>query len=187
MLPDDTFSSESIIAEFTVPVRSEPLVDFEWGDYKLQNSEGDLNRVMWTCFYEDSQIKVSNGTDEQTLLHVEHVTALSFAFDLSMRPTVTYVLNNDECYLWWYDTSASAQVTTKFGNCQFPQLSLDERRQSESANADVIFSYIRNNKLYMRYQRERYGVEHYIADAKRLTQIGMMKNNRFGFQYYNWD
>lgn len=187
MIPDNTISSQPIVAEFFTPLRNDPLIDYEYGGAALQNASAGLSKTLWKCFYEDGSIKLSHDDQVQTVLNVENVTALSLSFDLSMRPIIAY-LANEHCYLWWYDTSVSKQITTDLGGgITFPQLSLDERRLVQSSNADVILTYIRNSKMYMHLQRERFQTEHKITRAKRLIQIGSMKNNRFGFAYYDWD
>ncbi|CAM4095104.1 hypothetical protein [Acinetobacter pragensis] len=187
MLPNNALSSQPVISEFLTQWRDNPLIDFELGGIALQDSAAGLNQILWTCSYEDGFIKLSHDQHEQTVLNVENVTALSLGFDLSMRPVIAYLVD-EHCYLWWYDTSVSKQIITDLGSgITFPQLSLDERRSVQSSNADVILTYIRNSKMYMRLQRERFQIEHEITRAKRLIQTGSMKNNRFGFAYYNWD
>lgn len=187
MMPNNVLSSQSINSPFIVPDRLDELLDYEYGGIELGNVSQGLQAKLWSCFYENDQIKISNGLTTQTLIVIENVTALSFAFDLNMRPMVAYLANH-HCYLWWYDSQAAAQITTDFGpNFTFPQLALDDKRGVQSANADVIFSYIKDNKAYMRLQRERFLIEHEIAEAKRLVQIGMMTNQRFGFALYNWN
>lgn len=187
MLPSNMLSSQPVIADFFTPLRNDPLIDYEYGGATLQDSAAGLSKVLWKCFYEDSVIKLSQNDQVLNVLNVENVAALSLSFDLSMRPIISY-LANKHCYLWWYDTSVSKQITTDLGDgITFPQLSLDERRSVQSSNADVILTYIRNNQMFMRLQRERYQTEHEITRAKRLIQIGSMKNSRFGFAYYDWD
>jgi hypothetical protein len=187
MLPDNELSTRPVTAPFLVPYRLDKLVDYEWGGVDLADTSQGLQVKIWTCKYVDNQIIINDGLISHTVLNVENVTALSFSFDLSMRPIVTY-LANEHCYLWWYDTAVSKQITSNLGTgITFPQLALDEHREVKSSNADVIFSYIKNNKAYMLLQRERFLVEHEITAAKRLVQIGMMTNQRFGFALYNWN
>ena len=187
MLPNNALSSQPIVAEFFTQWRDDPLIDFEFGGTALQNSSAGLSVELWKCFYEDGSIKLSHDDQVQNVLNVENVTALSLGFDLSMRPIIAY-LANEHCYLWWYDTSVSKQIITDLGNeITFPQLSLDERRSVQSSNADVILTYIRSSKMYMRIQRERFQTEYEITRAKRLIQKEKKKNSRFGFAYYNWD
>ena len=187
MIPNNVLSSQAINSPFIVPNRLDELLDYEYGGIAIGDVSQGLQVKLWHCFYDNGQIKASNGLITQVLITIENVTALSLAFDLNMRPMVVY-LANGHCYLWWYDSQAAAQITTDFGPLfTFPQLALDDKRSSQSANADVIFAYIKNNKAYMRLQRERFLIEHKLAAAKRLLQIGMMTNHRFGFALYNWN
>ena len=185
MLPDNILSAIPTKSGFLTGYRANQLIDYEMGGIAIGDVSQGLQAKQWSCIYEDGAIKAGYDNNFQTLLTVQDVTALSFAFDINMRPLVAYVANQ-RSYLWWYDSSQSALVTTEWGDCTFPFFFFDEKRSSQSANADVIFSYIKNNTLYMRIQRERFQIEHKLAKAKRLIQIGMMTNFRFGFAFYNW-
>lgn len=189
MLPDNELSTHPVAASFLVPYRQYELVDYEWGGIDLADTSKGMQVKIWTCNYVENQIIISDGLISHTVLNVENVTALSFAFDLSMQPVVTYVVNG-ETYLNWYDTAVSQRVTTKFGADYItPQLSLDEHRAFQSTNADVIFAYLRQGILRTRLQRDRYQIEHDLSEAKnqKLTQIGMSKNYRFQFRLvFDW-
>lgn len=181
MLPDGELSTSSVFAAFLVPNRIDELIDYEWGGIDLYDASQGLQAKLWTCFYESGVIKAKADQGVYDLITVADVTALSFAFDLNMRPVVTYVVNY-EVFLWWYDTAAADHVTTSFGSLIItPQLSLDDYRTIYSANTDVIFAYIKQRQLYMRLQRDRYQIEYELGAGQALIQIGMMTNNRFGF------
>lgn len=186
MLPDNALSASPIIDSFILPARSSMLEDFEFGDTNIYEATQSF-QTLWKCFYENGHIKISNDENTHVLLEIAEVVALALAFDLNMRPMVAYNTKFSS-FLYWYDTSVGAQITTELGkDYHFLQLSLDDNRSSQSANADIILAYIKNNKLFMRIQRERFQIEHELTQSKRLIQIGMMKNNRFGFAYYDWN
>nr|WP_314369155.1 hypothetical protein [uncultured Acinetobacter sp.] len=180
MIPDNQLSSVSVYADFFTPIRSNELVDYEWAGIDLYDTSQGMLAKLWTGFYADGVIKVKNDTVQHDLITVANVTSLSFAFDLNMRPIVTYVVD-ETTYLWWYDSSIGEQVTTNFGNVKTPQLALDDHRPLQSANADVIFAYIKAGKLCVRIQRDRFQNEYDLGNGQSLIQIGMMKNFRFGF------
>ena len=181
-------SSEEITEAFIVPFRNQ-LVDFELGGNDLNDPSPHLSAKLWKCFYEDGIIKILSGDIAYSLLAVENVTAIGIAFDFNMHPQIVYVANN-KTFLNWYDPLESKQITTEFGSEYLsPQLSLDDHRLHQSANADIIFAYIRNAKLCYRQQRDRYQIEYVLGDAKnkKLTQIGMSKNYRFQFRtVFDW-
>lgn len=181
MFPNNALSSQPIIAPFLVPYRLDKLIDYEWGGADIADTSKGMQVKIWTCKYIGNQIIITDGLISHTVLNVENVTALSFAFDLSMRPVVTYVVNA-ETYLNWYDTAISQRVTTNFGiEYITPQLALDEHRAFQSANADVIFAYLRDGILRTRLQRDRYQIEHTYTASQELVQIGMTTNYRFAF------
>lgn len=181
MLPNNALSSQPIVAPFLVPYRLDKLIDYEWGGADIADTSKGMQVKIWTCKYVGNQIIISDGLISHIVLNVENVTALSFAFDLSMRPVVAYVLGQ-ETYLNWYDTAVSKRVTTNFGiECITPQLALDEHRAIQSANADVIFAYLRNGILRTRLQRDRYQIEYSYVASQELVQIGMTSNYRFAF------
>lgn len=181
MMPENKLSTFNVYAPFLVPARTDPLVDYEWGGVDLHDSSHGMRVFLWTCSYENGVIKVTNGTISHNLITVSNVTDLSIAFDLNMNPNVFYRANGIT-YFWWYDTSVQQQVTTIYGaDYLMPQLSLDDSRQTQVANSDIIMAYIKNKKLCMRIQRDRYEIEYTLADAETLIQIGMTKNYRFAF------
>lgn len=186
MLPDNNAVSHfPVIDSFILPIRTSFLEDYEYGGTNIYEATQSFS-TLWKCFYEDGQIKLSNDQVNHELLTVADVQSLSLAFDLNMRPMIAYSTTSSS-FLYWYDTSVAAQTTTELGGTySFMQLSLDDNRSSQTANADVILAYIKNNKLFMRIQRERFLIEHELTKAKQLKQIGMMRNNRFGFAHYDW-
>ncbi|MDS7929635.1 hypothetical protein RMB13_09110 [Acinetobacter sp. V102_4] len=187
MMPDHALSTVPVASEFMTPARTDSLTDYEYGGVGLGDLSQGLYAKLWTCFYADGAIQAKHDDVVEHLIVVENVTALSFAFDRNMRPMVAYIAAG-QCYLWWYDSLVANQVTSNLGaTLEYPQLALDDRRDSQSGNADVIFAYIKDHKTYIRLQRERFRIEHELAQASRLIQIGMMKNNRFGFALYTWN
>lgn len=182
MLPDNTLSSAAIFGGFLVPDRTNDLIDYEWGGNDLLDASAGLNVKIWICFYQDGVIQITDGISiTHRILTVADVTQLSFAFSLSMRVYVAYVVDG-QSYFYWYDTATAEYVTTQYGtDVLTPQLSLDDTRSNQSANADIIFAYTRDDVLYMRMQRDRFQTEYTLGSASSLVQIGMTKNYRFAF------
>lgn len=186
MMPDNALSIVSFADTFLTSLRTDVLIDYALGAGDIGDTTLGMRAEQWKCFYEDGEIKVSNSSKVISLLKAENVKELSFAFDSNMRPLVCY-LAEDQLYLWWYDSQTGKQITTNFGaGYKTPHLALDDNRKSQSSNADVIFAYIKDRHAYIRIQRERFTKEYEIATGQKILQIGMMKNNRFGFLVYDW-
>lgn len=192
MLPESKISHRPIYGAFLVPEKAEPLVDYEWGGVDLLDTSQGLMSCMWKCYYKDNWICIDNDILFHQLIYVENVKSLSLSFDFNMHPTVAYTVEHENkersAFLYWYDTAQAAQITTEYGTEYItPQVSLDDHRLHQSANADIIFAYIKNGNLYYRQQRDRFLIERLLAEGlgehAELTQIGMTTKNRFQFQY----
>lgn len=190
-LPENNLSTRPIYGAFLVPDKAEPLVDFEWGGVDLLDTSQGLQVYIWKCYYRDNWICIENDVVQYQLLNVENVKSLSLSFDFNMHPTIAYTTENEDkqisAFLYWYDTAQAAQITTEYGTEYItPQVSLDDHRLHQSANADIIFAYIKNSNLYYRQQRDRFLTERLLAlnlGDVELTQIGMTTKNRFQFVY----
>lgn len=184
MLPDNQLSSQSVAGSFYTPIRQSVFFDYEWGGLDFQNNSTGLKSFLWKCRYtRDGQMRVYNELVSHDILTIRNVTEIAFAFDLNMQPVLAYILNNTT-YLRWFDTTVKDFIVTTIGAVEHPRLALDTREPSQSGQADVILAYTRKGLLYMRQQRERYGIEHWLGKAPgRLWHTGMMKNYRFGFVF----
>lgn len=191
MLPDDKLSTRPINGAFLVPDKVEPLIDFEWGGVDILDSSQGLQAQIWKCFYLNDWICIESDTQKYQLLNVKNVKSLSLSFDFNMHPTIAYTTENTSAerstFLHWYDTAQASQITTEYGSSYLtPQVSLDDHRLHQSANADIIFAYIKDSGLYYRQQRDRFLVER-LLDAGvgnvELIQIGMATQNRFQFVF----
>lgn len=192
MIPNNALSSSAIFSAFLVPEKAEPLVDFEWGGVDLLDPSQGLMVKIWKCFYHDDWICITDNTTTHQIIQVSNVVHLSLAFDFNMHPTIAYTavsVLGRKSFLYWYDTALGAQITTEYGvDYLFPQLSLDDHRLHQSANADIIFSYIKNNNLYYRQQRDRFTIERLLesglSEDVELRQTGMNTKNRFQWLFW---
>lgn len=163
------------------------LVDYERGGIALSDGSQGLNVQTWKCSYEQSRFILTPETGPASVvLVVDSVVAMSFTFDQNMRPVIAYE-QNDDLWLWWWDTTTSQRVFTKFGPGRCPRLTLDDKRDSQTSNSDVIFAYIKpNNDLCFRLQRERYLTERVLKsglhDHTRLKNVSMNNKNRLQFE-----
>lgn len=192
MMPDNTLSSSAIYSAFLVPDKSDSMVDFEWGGLNLLDPSQGLMVKIWKCFYLNGWICITDDVITHQVIQVQNVVHLSLAFDFNMHPTIAYTTVSElgqSTFLHWYDTALGAQTTTEYGpDYLFPQLSLDDHRLHQSANADIIFSYIKNNNLYFRQQRDRFLTEYLLesglSDDVELRQTGMNTKNRFQWLFW---
>jgi len=162
--------------------------DWEMGGIGLNDPSQGLVVQPWKFWADGSDVKVGPdpGGPWTTLFSVSGITELSGAFDVSMAPAVAYVVGG-ATYLWWYSPLLGAYTTTMFAGCSSPRLALDDKRASQSGNADIVFAYIRAEGLYYRLWRDRYATERFLcaqpANTLRLGRVGMSTRNRMQFEF----
>lgn len=176
MIPDNMLSATPVRNDFIVPERDSLLVDY--------SIHPETNSLV-VCSYKN---RVVSYTHQEHTIHVitldGNITSISFTLDLNLRPFLVYV-KDSSTFMYWFNSAIGTMDTTEWGvNYKFPQVALDENRLENSAQSDVIFAYIKDNQLCLRNQRNRFTVESILANTPRLKQIGMLKNNRFGFNTY---
>lgn len=158
-------------------------IDFEWGPIAIQDpSKGSMYQI-WRARMENDYVYLSApNVAEFVLLDLPGVTEISFTFDQNARHIFAYV-QSGVSYLRWYDTSVAAYVTTVIDGIT-PRVTLDDKRELQRSASDVLVFYVRAGALYMRMQRDRYGIEYHLANAvvNGLVKCGMMRNWRVGVQ-----
>lgn len=176
-LPQNTLSLEPIISEFIVPERSHLLED-----YSINPVSGKLIRAYYD--YADETVKYVEDMVVKTVFTMPNITAMSFTLDLNERALCVYVKNNST-WMYWYDSNIGQMVYTEYGTEYLtPQIAIDEQRHQNANNADIIFAYVKNKQLCIRYQRHRFTTETLLGPCEYLYQIGRMKNFRLGFKTY---
>lgn len=189
-LPENRLSSQLHESYWLYPHPTpfNPLVDYEMGGIAIGNSSKGLDAALWKLFYNDNQIKLGKvGYAAESLFIVPDLKKLALAFDQNMHPCYAWE-NGVENYvnLIFYDTTINANTTLTFNNISSPCLTLDDHRLSFSGTSDIIFAYIKNNRLCYRQQRERFGVERILSesnvDGKQLTRVAMNRTNCLQFE-----
>lgn len=187
MIPDNSLSSSSIYGRF-INGRSYPVtnfVDYETGGIGIQDpSEGLLYQV-WKARLENDHVYISSdNTPEYLIFSGSGITEISFAFDQNMRFNLAYV-ENGESKLYWYDSSIPAMTITNFGSSvSSPKLTMDDKRELQSANNDIIFAYVKSGSLYFRQQRDRFQTEYFLrSGVAKLKKIGMNDKLRLQFMW----
>lgn len=195
MIPDGVLSTTPQPAVFQ-GARNYPIsgiVDYEDGGIAINDSSHGLLYQRWKALLfnsgeEDSYIQLSAPeVPEFTLIQLPRLTEISISFDTLMRPALAYV-QDGIAYLRWYDAAAADYVTDTIGAGNLtPRVSLDDKR-FQATNGyqtnDVILAYVRDRKLYVRTQRDRYQIEQQLAtDCNPLIKIGMNRGLRLQFMF----
>lgn len=184
-LPDLVFASQSLPAVF-VGGRAFPVqkhIDYELGPIAIQDPSKGSQYQIWRARMENNYVYLSApNVAEFVLLDLPKVTEISFTFDQNGRHIFAYV-QDGASWLRWYDSSVSQYVTTPINGIT-PRVTLDDKRDLQRAISDILVFYARDNSLFMRMQRDRYGVEYHLATnvTDGIVKCGMMNNWRVGVQ-----
>lgn len=187
MIPDNRLSTSAVYGSL-IGGRSYPVNknrDFEWGGIYIQDPSEGLMYQVWEAVLRDDNVLLKSETTPEFIAYTgANITEISFTFDQNMNFTLAFV-QDGIAKLYWYDSAVSGFTTTSFGTSVIsPKVSLDDKRPTQSAISDVIFTYVKNGNLYYRQQRDRFTVE-YLLDGRgvinRIKKFGM--NNKLRLQW----
>lgn len=190
-LPGDGLSSVPLPGHF-LGARAQVFpdyIDYMDGGVAIQDPSLGLDYQVWTAeivsdVIEDN-IMLSAPTFPATTVYTgDDITEVSLAFDQNMQVCVAFV-EAGVAKLLWYDTTVSQLVVTELGaDVTHPRVALDDNREFNRANSDIILAYIRDGALYYRQQRDRYTIERQLSSGPwiALVRIGMGSTLRFQFQ-----
>lgn len=189
MLPGNALSYIPVTGLMYAPDsnRVGPLIDFERGGVAVNDLGQGLQTRNWTFSYtpEGQIVTTPDGGDPVVVISRPGVTELAGTFDQNMAPVVTFVIDG-EIFLNWFDSITGQRRTDSFGIGHSPRLTLDDKRDMTTSTSDVIVAYIRNQALYYRQQRDRFGVERLLKDGlspiTRLKNVGMTTQLRLLFE-----
>lgn len=166
-LPGNTVSSSPVPSPFLLPdgrALDNPLEDYERGGIALQDPSQGLNVRTWRAFVTDEGIWLQSRQGALPLFYIpgEEINLVSLAFDNNMNPVICY-RQLEVVKLNWYDTTVNSRVTTQYPDALTGAVTLDDKRPTQDAVNDVLFFYVKDEGVYYRQQRDRFGVERRLA------------------------
>lgn len=190
-LPGDVLSSTPVPGYF-LGARAQVFpdcIDYADGGVGIQDPSLGLNYQTWTAEIVKGSVKdriiLYAPTHPATTVYTgDDLTEVSLAFDQNMNMCVAFV-EAGMAKLLWYDTTVQELVVTELGSdVTHPRVALDDTREFNRANSDIILAYLKNGALYYRQQRDRYQIERQLSPGPwiALKRIGMGSGLRFQFQ-----
>jgi len=188
-IPNSSLSSLPILGLYLNPDNLDTfnLQDYELGGIGLNDTSQGMRYQTWTLQLVGDDVIISAPEWPQTILFdltdtlsIDPITELSLAFDQNMNPFVAFVQGN-QARFWWYDSDLPGITFTNLpAGARTPRCCLDDKRETQTPTSDIILSYIEDDKLYYRYQGERYITAHLLkADVTgNLVKVGMNNQNR---------
>lgn len=190
MMPGNVLSDPTIQSPLLEPDSWDktPFKDFERGGAGIGNTAQGINVFNWEAWVDvdyNFWVKRVDQPSETAVFitRVPGATNIGLAFDRSMNVAISYRIGANS-YLYWFDTSVSAYVTTQFAGARSPAITHDDKRDGQDNISDVLLFYVRADVLYMRMQRDRYEIEYTMKTIPanyEIKRVGMGRNLRIQF------
>jgi len=184
MLPDYVLSTTPSFSPI-VGARSYAgslIVDYEDGGVDIQDTSEGLLYQTWKAAITEDKTTILLSADnkaEYTFITGTEITEVSLTFDQNMNPCVAYVEDGISKF-YWYDTSIPSYDTLII-NGSTPKVFLDDKRNSQTGNSDILLFYLRDDNLYHGVQRDRFLTEYLLASdvsSDLISVVGMGKDWR---------
>jgi len=182
-LPQNRMTAITVPVPFLVPDKLDTydvLLDYERGGTALDNAANGVNVRNWTFVMVGNDVTAypSDAPGSSTVLFTEAgITHISGTFDQNMNHTVAYMASGQPKLNWFNSLTGQQETLSLATGVTSPIVTLDDKRDGASGRNDILLFYIRDNKVYMRQQRDRFGVEYLMyTPTKTLTilrQVGM--------------
>lgn len=205
MLPDNSLSAKARLSGFAYPVKGpgDALVDWEMAGVYLNDPSQGLLVKLWRL---DAKPNVDTGLVDvvvsapggvavgeasRVLFSGANIGEVSLAFDQNMNPCVAYMQGSDSKIYWHDPTIPGMTHTTLPAGCYDLRCTLDDKRRINVANSDIVLAYIRAGNLCVRYQRDRYDIEHIlrsgIGSNANLVSMAMNRGLRLQFRLRSYE
>lgn len=167
--------------------RNQPLVDWEMGGAVLNTPLPDRYTHNWRLWSDGTSVFINRDdqSNSQTLFSGAGITSVSLSLDQVMRPHVAYVEQGRAKFRYWDTLSSSFQTMLLPVDARYPRTASDDKREFFLGLDDVFVAYMKEDNLYLRFQRDRFAQEILFASntgKKMLVQIGMNNQNRVQFR-----
>lgn len=179
-----------------LPLDDDDIIQvIEIGPDNLYDSQGRLDKRYWLLYENpdtEGEILISrgnNGVWEAPIVlfrDAQKINELSLTFDQLGNPVVFYRLYIDFLKLYWYNTITSAYEIKDLATGSSLISGFDARQDTSVQYSDAMLFYVRDDKIYMRIQRDRYDIEYLTPSTGKnvvLRSCGMTVNNRFQVLY----
>jgi len=193
VIPEGRLSSATVRGQLLNPWSRDRKISYQWGPVQVQDPSQGLLVKLWTLRAEGTAAVLS-AAGSPTVTVFTRAAALdnvSLAFDQNGRPCVCFEEEGTgDSYLYWFDPVPQEPTFMPIpGDSVSPRITLDDARQFNIANSDVILGYVRAGVVRYRRQRDRFQDEYTPtigdggspATATALHHISMNSKLRLEF------
>lgn len=141
----------------------------------------------------ETKINISpekEGDEIEVVLEEFPLSQFSFAFDQNMFLNIAWVACDVAKFRWWDTDNQQYVIETLPSDTTSVITMIDDNRQFNIANSDVVVAYIKGEDLCIRRQRDRYQTEYTLTTglvSKKLINMGLTEALRFQFEIVDKD
>ena len=187
MIPGNSFTTSPVARSilYLGGLQYTPLTQQVMGGIALNDpSKGRLYQ-QWTVNYDGSHIVINPISQAAVFtLAAAGVTSVSLAFDNNMGVVIAWTTGAG-ANLYYYDTPTAMYITRYFPDISSCRVCVDDPREFNSGQSDVMFGYMYGGNLCYRQQRDRYDIQYTIQpSSKQLVNMGFSDENRLQFNMF---
>ena len=161
-------------------------VDYEDGPKRIQDTSEGQRYQVWRMRVINNDISITAPNfPEQVVLSIRGITSACFTFDQNGRYLMAYTAGTT-LTLYWYDFFIEAYKHTLISEgVTGVRMTMDDKRDTQTDVSNIVLAYVREGNLYMRVQKDRYGIEYLVQEGikGRLLKLGMTTRYRFQFLF----
>lgn len=184
MIPLHTFMMSPPSSPFLwgAELRSTDTESWEMGGVGISDPSGGLSYQLWHGVLEVATGTVlldSPNTPQFVLYSEAGITQMDFSFDQNMKPCLAFT-QNGVAKFWWYNTVNLQYEIIVLTDAMTPLTLLDDKRDQQLGQSDIVLFYLRDGRLYYREQRDRFTIEYDsgISGIRRLVRVGFTEGLR---------
>lgn len=160
------------------------------GGPNLDHDSFFTERHRWMYEYEKFSGTLRTWREDQPDIKLEvfrdilHISELSFCFNIRMEYFVVYIID-DTTYYYTYDILTNTYMTRTIGKLiATPRASISSIHIDNKLQAQVVIGYTKENSLYVRLEKDRYGVEYKVKDFdNKVKLVSLSYTDCHRFQY----
>lgn len=185
MIPQHTFmmAPPSSAYLWGAEIRSTDAESWEMGGVGISDPSGGLSYQLWhgVLDVDTGTVLLDSPNTPQFVLYSEAgITQMDFSFDQNMKPCLAFT-QNGVAKFWWYNTvNLQYEIITLSAGDMTPLTLLDDKRDQQLGQSDIILFYLREGRLYYREQRDRFTIEYDsgIVGVRKLLRVGFTEGLR---------
>lgn len=172
---EDRLSTVPVTADWLPPDELDRIwtEDYEAGPVAIGDPSLGQAYQVWHLTYNSGPgtftvTPQTTGSPVDVLTGFTNVEQCTLAFDQNGNVTLGFT-QAGVAKLYWYDTQQAQYVTDTLTDFIYPSVCMDDKRTTQNTANDILLFYTKQQidstyDLFVRYQRDRYTIEHLLAE-----------------------